>query len=125
MSEREQARNAQEKQQKPDISKLVSIVPPASELKKKEKTLSEKRLRVKYDESLKEPIAKIPKPIAGMLGIKDGDSVEVVVAGRKKFVFKAVIIESQEENTIYVYPEELKMNGVADNSIATLRKSRQ
>jgi antitoxin component of MazEF toxin-antitoxin module len=125
MSEREQIRNAQEQQQKPDISKLVSIVPPASELKKKEKTLSEKRLRVKYDESLKEPIAKISKPIAGMLGIKDGDSVEVVVAGRKKFMFKAVIIESQEENTIYVYPEELKINGVADNSIATLRKSRQ
>jgi antitoxin component of MazEF toxin-antitoxin module len=125
MSEREQVRNAQEQQQKPDISKLVSIVPPASELKKKEKILSEKRLRVKYDESLKEPIAKIPKPIAGMLGIKDGDSVEVVVAGRKKFMFKAVIIESQEENTIYVYPEELKINGVADNSIATLRKSRQ
>jgi antitoxin component of MazEF toxin-antitoxin module len=125
MSEREQVRNAQEQQQKPDISKLASIVPPASELKKKEKILSEKRLRVKYDESLKEPIAKIPKPIAGMLGIKDGDSVEVVVAGRKKFVFKAVIIESQEENTIYVYPEELKINGVADNSIATLRKSRQ
>jgi len=125
MSEREQARNAQEKQQKPDISKLVSIVPPASELKKKEKTLSEKRLRVKYDESLKEPIAKIPKPIAGMLGIKDGGSVEVVVAGRKKFMFKAVIIESQEENTVYLYPEELKINGVADNSIATLRKSRQ
>ncbi|ADG91443.1 hypothetical protein [Thermosphaera aggregans] len=125
MSEGEQVRNAQEQQQKPDISKLVSIVPPASELKKKEKILSEKRLRVKYDESLKEPIAKIPKPIAGMLGIKDGDSVEVVVAGRKKFMFKAVIIESQEENTIYVYPEELKINGVADNSIATLRKSRQ
>lgn len=125
MSEREQVRNAQEQQQKPDISKLVSIVPPASELKRKEKILSEKRLRVKYDESLKEPIAKIPKPIAGMLGIKDGDSVEVVVAGRKKFMFKAVIIESQEENTIYVYPEELKINGVADNSIATLRKSRQ
>jgi len=125
MSEGEQVRNAQEQQQKPDISKLVSIVPPASELKKKEKILSEKRLRVKYDESLKEPIAKIPKPIAGMLGIKDGDSVEVVVAGRKKFMFKAVVIESQEENTIYVYPEELKINGVADNSIATLRKSRQ
>jgi len=125
MSEGEQVRNAREQQQKPDISKLVSIVPPASELKKKEKILSEKRLRVKYDESLKEPIAKIPKPIAAMLGIKDGDSVEVVVAGRKKFMFKAVIIESQEENTIYVHPEELKINGVADNSIATLRKSRQ
>lgn len=126
MGEGEQARNTQEQQQqKPDISKLVSIIPPASELKKKERILSEKRLRVRYDESLKEPLAKIPRPVAGMLGIKDGDSVEVVVAGRKKFVFKALVIESNEENTIYVYPDELKSNGVADDSIATLRKSRQ
>ncbi|MEM0378286.1 MAG: hypothetical protein QXP68_03560 [Thermosphaera sp.] len=124
MSEGESTKNVQEPQSKPDISKLVSIIPPASELKKKKKVLTEKRLRIRYDETLREPIAKIPKPIAEMLSITDGDSVEIVVAGKKKFMFKAILIDSQEENTIYVYPEELKLNGVADNSIATLRKSK-
>lgn len=110
-------------QQKIDVSKLASIIPPASELRKKEKKLSEKRIRIRFDQSLNEPVARIPSALASMLDIKSDDTVEIVVAGRKKFLFKAVVFESTDENTVYIYPKEVEKNGVADNSIATLRKS--
>ncbi len=128
MSEKEvkdeikQTQPSQQDQPKIDIKKLVSIVPPASELKKKTKVLKEKRIRIKFDESLPEGASKVPKDLARMLGIKEGDKIEIVVAGRKKFIFTALIIEESGVNYVYVYPEELREKGVADNSIATIRK---
>ncbi len=107
---------------KVDIKKLVSIIPPASELRRKQKVLKEKRIRIRYDESLPEGSARVPKDLASMLGIKNGDIIEIVIAGKKKFLFKAEIIEETGTNTVYCYPEELRENGVADNSIATLRR---
>jgi hypothetical protein len=107
---------------KVDIKKLVSIIPPASELRRKQKVLREKRIRIRYDESLPEGSARVPKDLASMLGIRDGDTIEIVIAGRKKFLFKAEVIEEIGTNIVYCYPEELRENGVADNSIATLRK---
>lgn len=109
-------------QQKIDIKKLVSIVPPASELRRRQKLLREKRIRIKYDDNLPEGVAKVPKELAKMLGINDGDKIEIVVAGKKKFVFTATIIDEPGTNNVYVYPAELEEKGVADNSIATLRK---
>jgi bifunctional DNA-binding transcriptional regulator/antitoxin component of YhaV-PrlF toxin-antitoxin module len=124
--EEEKGKSGEEKKEevvkKVDIKKLVSIIPPASELRRKQKVLREKRIRIKYDESLPEGSARVPKDLASMLGIKDGDMIEIVVAGRKKFLFKAEIIEETGTNIVYCYPEELRENGVADNSIATLRK---
>ncbi len=124
MSEKEKTTQEQQdtKTQKIDIKKLVSIVPPASELRRRQKLLREKRIRIKYDESLPEGAAKIPKDLAKMLGINDGDKIEIVVAGKKKFVFTATIIDETGTNYVYVYPAELEEKGVADNSIATLRK---
>lgn len=113
---------AKEPVKKVDIKKLVSIIPPASELKRKQKVLREKRIRIKYDETLAENTAKVPKDLAEALGIKEGDTIEIVVAGKKKFLFKAIIIDETGTNYVYCYPEELREKGVADNSIATLRK---
>jgi len=110
-------------QQKVDVSKLVSIIPPASELKKKEKKISEKRVRIRFDHSLNEPVARVPSSLASLLGIKNDDTVEIVVAGRKKFTFKAIVFESPDENVVYIYPKDLDKSGVADNSIATIRKA--
>ncbi|ABN70228.1 conserved hypothetical protein [Staphylothermus marinus F1] len=107
---------------KVDVKKLVSIIPPASELRRKQKILREKRIRIKYDDSLPENTAKVPKDLAEALGIKEGDTIEIVIAGKKKFLFKAIIIEEAGTNLVYCYPEELREKGVADNSIATLRK---
>lgn len=126
MSQGSGAEGKEEK--KVDISKLVSIIPPASELMKKEKKLSEKRVRVRIDQSLKDPVARIPSALTSMLGIREGDVVEVVVAGRRKFTFKATVFESQDENVVHVAPRDLNnievlRSGVADNSIATVRRS--
>ncbi len=109
-------------EKKVDIKKLLSIIPPASELRKREKKLREKRIRIRFDEGLGEGAAKVPKDLAEMLGIKEGDRIEIVIAGRKKFIFTASIIDETGSNLVYVYPEELREKGVADNSIATLRK---
>jgi hypothetical protein len=113
------------KESKVDISKLVAIIPPASEVlgKKKEAVLPEKRVRIRFERGLDKPIARIPSSIAQLLGVKSGDLVEVVVAGKKKAVFTAEVVESKPgEEVIYVYPAELEKQGVADNSIATIRK---
>jgi hypothetical protein len=113
------------KESKVDISKLVAVIPPASEVlgKKKEAVLPEKRVRIRFERGLDKPIARIPSSIAQLLGVKSGDLVEVVVAGKKKAVFTAEVVESKPgEEVIYVYPAELEKQGVADNSIATIRK---
>ncbi|MFZ8782799.1 MAG: hypothetical protein ACO2OR_02280 [Desulfurococcaceae archaeon] len=125
MSEEARREEGVAKESKVDISKLVAVIPPASEVlgKKKEAVLPEKRVRIRFERGLDKPIARIPSSIAQLLGVKSGDSVEVVVAGKKKAVFTAEVVESKPgEEVIYVYPAELEKQGVADNSIATIRK---
>ncbi len=125
MSEEAKREEGVAKESKVDISKLVAIIPPASEVlgKKKEAVLPEKRVRIRFERGLDKPIARIPSSIAQLLGVKSGDLVEVVVAGKKKAVFTAEVVESKPgEEVIYVYPAELEKQGVADNSIATIRK---
>jgi len=126
MSEEKEKTVPEQKETRPakkiDIKKLVSIVPPASELKRKQKFLKEKRIRIRYDESLPEGASKVPKDLARALGINEGDKIEIVIAGKKKFIFTATIIDEEGTNVVYCYPEELRENGVADKSIATLRK---
>lgn len=125
MSEEARREEGVAKESKVDISKLVAVIPPASEVlgKKKEAVLPEKRVRIRFERGLDKPIARIPSSIAQLLGVKSGDLVEVVVAGKKKAVFTAEVVESKPgEEVIYVYPAELEKQGVADNSIATIRK---
>jgi hypothetical protein len=116
----EGAENKEER--KVDIQKLISIIPPASELRRKETSIREKRVRIRFDESLPPATARLSKSLASMIGVSDGDTIEIVIAGRKKFVFTARVVEEGGENTVYVYPEELREKGVADNSIATVRR---
>ena len=105
-----------------DVTKLLSIIPPASELKRKEVKLKEKRIRVRYNESLPVNTVRLSKQLAQLLGINEGDQVEIVVAGRHKFVYNAIIIDEGNVNEVHCNPEELKERGVADNSIATVRR---
>ncbi len=113
---------SKEKTRKIDVTRLVSIIPPASQLKRREAKIKEKRIRIRYNESLPLGVVKISKKLAEMLNIKNGDLVDIVVAGRHKFVYKAVIEEGEGVNEVYCNPEELKERGVADNSIATIRR---
>ena len=122
--EKREEKEGEVKPKKIDVSKLVSIVPPPTELKREEKRFTEKRIRIRYDESLPEDQAKISKELARFLNIGENDLVEVVVAGKKKFVFKPIIVDDLDPNIAMCYPEKLRENGVADNSIATIRKYR-
>ncbi len=105
-----------------DVSKLISIIPPASQLRRKEARIREKRIRIRYDESMPTGTVRLSKGLADMLSIKDGDLVDIVVAGRHKFVYKAIVVEEGGLNEAYCNPEELRERGVADNSIATVRR---
>lgn len=111
------------KPSKVDISRLLAIVPSAAELRGEKKVLQEKRIRIRFDRSLVKPVAIVPTSIARELDIKTGDAVEIVVAGKKKAVFTAQV-EDRGENVVIVYPAELEKQGVADNSIATIRKAK-
>ncbi len=108
-----------------DVSKLVSIIPSPSELRREEKKIVEKRIRIRYDDSLPENTARLSKELAKLLNIGEDDLIEIVVAGRKKFVFKPEIVDGLDPNIVFCYPEELREKGVADNSIATVRKHRR
>lgn len=105
---------------KPDIKTLVSVIPPAGALKKREKKLLEKRIRVRYG-PVKPDQVKISKKQAEELGIKD--YAVIVVAGRRKFKLKVVIDDSVPENIAIANEELLSEHGVADNSIATIRRA--
>lgn len=109
-------------ERKVDISKLVSIIPPAAELRGEKKTIPERRIRIRFDRNLTKPIARIPGHIARELSIKPGDVVEIVVAGKKKAVFTAEVVDSSE-NVVAVYSGDLEKQGVSDNSIATIRRA--
>lgn len=107
---------------KPDIIKLLTIVPPASELKQAKAKVVERRVRVIYDDQLPKDVAKISQELANEIRVSEGDLVEVVVGGKKKFVYKVLIASGIQFNTVLCNSEELKLNGVANNSIATIRR---
>ena len=107
------------KVEKPDVSRLLAFIPPASVLKQRQKRITEKRIRIKYDDSLEREQAKINPNLAKELGIED--LIELSVAGRHRFVLKVIIDDEVEENRVHVNPDLMQENGVADNSIATVR----
>lgn len=83
----------------------------------------EKRLRIKYSENIKEGKAVINEKLAKELDIKD--SLEVVVGGKKKLVLAAILSQDTPNDQILVNPLQAKSSGIADNSIATIRKASQ
>jgi len=109
-----------EKQEKVDIKKLLSVIPPPATLFSKQKQGSrEKRIRLRYDQSVKTDEAKISSSLARELGIKE--YVEISVTGKKRFRLKAVISDSIPSDAVYINPEPAKRFGISDNSICTIR----
>ncbi|OYT57691.1 MAG: hypothetical protein B6U76_00205 [Desulfurococcales archaeon ex4484_217_2] len=108
----------EEKREKIDIKALVSIIPPASSLAK-EKPRKERRIRVRTSENVKQGFAKINPKLAKTLSIKD--KLEIVVAKKKKLRLTVIIDENISENEVWCNAEQLREEGIADNSIATVR----
>jgi len=110
----------EESQIRERLSRLMDLIPPASALKEEaRKTLREKRVRIKYDPSVRPEAAKLNSELAKMLNISD--KLELVVAGRAKFILNAIIDDSVEPDRVHVNPNVMSEKGVADNSIATVR----
>jgi hypothetical protein len=76
------------------IDKILDFIPSASQLKETRKVLREKRVRIRYDNELDEEEARISTRLARELGIKD--YLEIVVAGKKRFAFRALIEDDVE-----------------------------
>jgi len=122
MSEEVNEEEKKEEGKKLDVKSLVAVIPPAETLLKKERKMQEKRVRVRYG-NVKRNQLVISKKLAEMLGIKD--KAYLVVAGRKRFLLNVIINEELPENTVYANQELLQENGVADNSIATVRRAEE
>lgn len=105
-------------EKKKDIKSLLAIIPPAEAMKKEQKKLTEKRIRVRYSNAKPGEVI-ISQKLANQLNIKE--KAVIVVGGKKRFEFKVVIDENVPENEVYANNEFMKENGIADNSIATIR----
>jgi hypothetical protein len=116
----EEPQEEERTQEKVDLKKLLAVIPPPSEvLSKKRQGVREKRIRLLYDNNISEEEARISPILARELGVKE--YVEVSVAGKKRFRFKVLIDENAPLDYVYVNSELMKRNGIANNSICTIR----
>lgn len=105
--------------QKRDVRQLVAVIPPASEvLSKGMKRVLERRVRVRLKDEVPEGVLWIARRLADELGIKE--SAQLSVSG-KKLVLKALASEELPENEVWANEGFMRRNGVADNSMATVR----
>ncbi len=98
---------------------MVSVVPSPQSLRAKESKVKEKRIKLRYNEGVKEDEIHISKKLADELGIKD--FLYVAVPGRKSMKFKAVIRDDVPYNEVWGHPDIMKLRGIADNSVVTVR----
>jgi len=109
-----------EEDKKRDIKALVAIIPPATQLRRRESSkVKEKRIRVRLKPDVKEGELHISPSLAQELDLKD--SAELSVPGKKKMRFKAILNEGVPSGEVWVNEEVMKERGVADNTLATVR----
>ncbi len=105
-----------------DIRSALALIPPAAQLFGKKKTVRERRVRIRFKPNVKEGIALLNPELAKDLNITE--YLEIVVAGRRRFRFKAEVSDEVPLNEVWVNGKDLPEKGVADNSIATVRAVR-
>ncbi len=105
-------------ERKIDIKALVAVIPPASSLGRG-KIRRERRIRVRAVAEVKEGFAKINPTLANELGITS--ALEIVVARKRKLKLTAIVDENIPFNEVWCNTGQLREEGIADNSIATVR----
>jgi len=80
----------------------------------------EKRLRIRQRDDVERGMAKLNPKTMEYLGIRD--FVEVVIAGKKRLRFRALALEGVPEGEVWANAQELRERGVADRTIATVRR---
>jgi len=86
-----------------------------------QKTL-ERRLRVRRKDIVKTGKAHI-NPVT-MRDLKITSRVEIVLVGKRRFTFDSVEDAAVPPNEVWINSDDAKANGIADNSIATVRAER-
>jgi len=81
----------------------------------------EKRLRLRRRDEIEKGTAKLNSTTYKFLQI--AGRIEVVVAGKKKLELKATSISDVPENEVWINTDEMKVQGLSDNSIATVRNA--
>ncbi|MEM4486924.1 MAG: hypothetical protein QW116_06815 [Zestosphaera sp.] len=84
------------------------------------KRVLERRVRVRLGDDVPEGVLQIARRLADELGIKD--SVQLSVSGRK-LILKVLTSEELPENEVRANEDFMRRNGVADNSMATVRSA--
>ncbi|MEJ5293185.1 MAG: hypothetical protein WHS82_06270 [Candidatus Methanosuratincola sp.] len=82
--------------------------------------LPEKRLRLRRRDDTDKGIGKLNPSTMKYLQISE--KFEVVVAGKKKMELRVLPFPDIPENEVWVNTEEMRVQGLADNSIATIRR---
>ena len=79
----------------------------------------ERRLRIRRRPEVPEGQARMNPKAMEFLGIND--TVEIVIAGKKRYRFRVVALDTVPENEVWCNEDQLRALGIADNSIATVR----
>lgn len=108
-----------EVEKKRDIKAFLSVIPPAEALRKQKKPPQEKRVKLRYNPSVKSGSVHVNPELARELSL--GESAEISVHGRK-VKLKVVVDEGVPFGEVWS-SAELKSQGIADNSIVTLRSA--
>ncbi len=86
-------------------------------------SLPERRMRIRRRDDVFPENSKMSTKVAEELGITG--EVEAIVSGKWKGKWKVALTDSVPPNEVWMNGEELKAKGIADNTIATIRKPRQ
>lgn len=81
----------------------------------------EKRLRLRRRDEIEKGSSKLNSTTYKFLQISG--RIEVVVAGKKKLELNAIPLSDILENEVWINTEEMRVQGLSDNSIATVRKT--
>ncbi|MCD6357863.1 MAG: hypothetical protein J7L75_04730 [Thermoproteales archaeon] len=81
--------------------------------------IRERRLRIRRREEVPRGQARMNPKAMEYLGIRD--RVEIVVGGKKRLVFRVLGLDSVPENEVWCNADELREQGIADNTIAAVR----
>jgi hypothetical protein len=103
---------------------IPGFLTPSGIKGEEKKERRERRLRIRRRSDVDEGKAKIHPEVLKELGIED--EVEIVLVGggsrERKYVLKVIPSEDVPRNEVWCNEEEMRRLGVADNSIATIRK---
>ena len=103
-----------------DIRALLAVVPPAEALKRRERIVTEMRIRLKYNPEVKPGTLHMNPELAKELSVSE--YVEISIHGRRVRL-KAVLSESVPKGEVWG-SADLKSFGIADNSLVTIRASK-